>query len=59
MLKKDSEAWKLAARIAKRKGSNRVPIKLSADGQSVEFMSLIRGNKWTRTLSELRSIAKR
>jgi hypothetical protein len=57
MMKKDSEAWKLAQRICRRQGTNRRPIALSNDGQVVTFQSLIRGNTWTRTLSELRLIA--
>lgn len=57
MNKKDSEAWKLAQRICRRKGISRRAIALSDDGQTVTFQSLIRGNTWTRTLAELRLIA--
>lgn len=56
-LKKNSEAWKLALRISRRKGANRTPIKLSPDGKIVTFRSLIRGNEWKRTLEELKLIA--
>jgi hypothetical protein len=57
MMKKDSEAWKLAQRICRRQGTNLRPIALSNNGQVVTFQSLIRGNTLTRTLSELRLIA--
>ena len=56
MLKKNSEAWRIARAVCRRKGVARVPVALSDDGQTVEFMSLIRGNKWKTSLSELRLI---
>ena len=57
MPKKDSEAWKLAQRICRRKGTNRRAIALSDDGAIVTFQSLIRGNTWSRSLDELRLVA--
>lgn len=58
MLKSQSEAWKLATRIARRKHTNWTPVALSADGNTVTVQSLIRGNQWTHTLSELRTRAR-
>lgn len=57
--KKDSEAWRIAKKIARRKHSHKIPIALSDDGQRVQFMSLIRGNTWWYTLRELHLLEKR
>lgn len=57
VLKKDSESWRLAQRICRRKGASRRAIALSDDGATVTIQSLIRGNTWTRTLDELRLVA--
>lgn len=59
MKKKDSEAWRIAKKITRSKRSCSMPIALSEDGQSVQFMSLIRGNTWWYTLRELRLLEKR
>lgn len=59
MKKKDSEAWRIAKKITRSKYSCAIPIALSHDGQSVQFMSLIRGNTYWRTLRELRLLEKR
>lgn len=54
MNKRDSEAWRLALRICRRKGVNRRPVSLSPCGQVVTFQSTIRGNEWVCTLAHLR-----
>lgn len=54
--KKESEAWQIATRISKRKGMNKVPVRLSEDGQNVTWQSLIRGNTWTNSLQELKEL---
>lgn len=58
MKKKDSEAWKLAKRRARRKGVNTIPIELSPCGAKVKFRSLIRGNEWWLDLPEIKALAR-
>ncbi len=57
MKKQESEAWRLALRISRRKGVNRRPVALSEDGLSVTFESTIRGNTWVCDLAHLRLVA--
>lgn len=59
MLKKDSHAWQPAKKIERQSKGGRKAIALSADGQTVTFISLIRGNTWERSLAELELIARR
>lgn len=54
MLKKESEAWKLAKRMARRKSCHWVPVELSPCGTVVMVQSIIRGNYWRKTLQDLR-----
>lgn len=55
MLKQQSEAWRLAKTITARKHCLSRAIALSNDGLTVTFESVIRGNRWNKTLLELRS----
>lgn len=52
VLKKDSMAWALALKIARRKHMNREPVEL-LEGERVRWASIIRGNTWITTLDEL------
>lgn len=52
MLKKDSKAWKLASKRAKRKAVMSYPVELFENGD-VLLCSKIRGNTWRATFSEL------
>lgn len=57
MLKKDSEAWKLAKKISRRKHCFWEPIALSATKpETVIVQSVIRGNTWEKSIEELRLI---
>jgi hypothetical protein len=59
MLKKDSEAWRLAKAIARRKGVMWRPVSVHGDGGPGDFVyveSLITGNGWTKTISQLRAL---
>ena len=58
VLKKDSEAWALALKIARRKHMNREPVEL-LDGERVRWASIIRGNTWVNTLDELIDLERR
>ena len=58
VLKKDSKAWALALKIAKRKYMNREPVEL-LDGERVRWVSIIRGNTWVNTLEELVDLERR
>ena len=58
VLKKDSKAWGLALKIAKRKYMNREPVEL-LDGERVRWASIIRGNTWVNTLDELIDLERR
>lgn len=51
-MKKNSEAWQLAKKLARRKHCHSVPIELLANG-NVVIQSTIRGNTWIVTLDEL------
>lgn len=52
MLKKNSPAWQLAKKRARRKHVLSEPIELLSDG-SVRMFSLVRGNTWLYTYEEL------
>ena len=54
MLKKDSEAWKLAARLPRRRGVNWRPVELHPSGQCVKVESVIFTHSWWMTLVDLR-----
>lgn len=56
ILKKNSEAWKLAVKFSKRKGCNYKPVSLSDDGKFVTVQSLIRGNTWQLSSLDLKLI---
>ena len=58
VLKKDSKAWALALKIAKRKYINREPVEL-LEGERVRWESIIRGNTWVSTLDELLDLERR
>ena len=58
VLKKDSKAWALALKIAKRKYMNREPVEL-LDGERVRWASIIRGNTWVNTLDEMIDLERR
>lgn len=58
VLKKDSKAWALALKIAKRKYINMEPEEL-LDGERVRWVSIIRGNTWVNTLDELIDLERR
>ena len=58
VLKKDSRAWALALKIAKRKYMNREPVEL-LEGERVRWVSIIRGNTWVSTLDELIDLERR
>ena len=58
VLKKDSKAWALALKIAKRKYMNREPMEL-LDGERVRWASIIRGNTWVNTLDEMIDLERR
>lgn len=51
--------WKIAKQRSRRKHVLSVPIALSADGDTVTMMSLIRGNVWEYRLSDLVSLTMR
>lgn len=53
-MKKDSIVWQLAKRYARRKYVNSIPVCLSDDGKTVTMQSLIRGNTWNYTQSDLK-----
>jgi len=52
MLKKDSKAWKIASKRARRKYAMAYPLDLLDNGD-VLMCSRIRGNTWTASLQEL------
>ncbi len=54
--KGNSLLWKIAKQRSRRKHVLSVPIALSADGESVTMMGLIRGNVWEYRLSDLVSL---
>ena len=56
MLKKNSEAWQLAKKLARRKHCHSVPIELLSNG-NVVMQGNIRGNTWIITLDELKAKA--
>ena len=58
VLKKDSKAWALALKIAKRKYMNREPVEL-LDDERVRWASIIRGNTWVNTLDEMIDLERR
>lgn len=58
VLKKDSKAWALALKIAKRKYINMEPEEL-LEGERVRWASIIRGNAWVNTLDELIDLERR
>ena len=58
LLKKDSKAWQIALKIAKRKHINREPLEL-LEGERVKWVSIIRGNTWVDTLDELIDLERR
>ena len=51
--KRNSLLWKIAKQRSRRKHVLSVPIALSADGDTVTMMGLIRGNLWEYRLSDL------
>ena len=53
MLKKNSEAWQLAKKLSRRRYSNSIPIELLSN-EDVKMQSLIHGNTWVLSLSELK-----
>jgi hypothetical protein len=53
MLKKNSEAWQLAKKLTRRKYCNHIPIELLPN-DNVVMKSIIRGNTWIVTFSELK-----
>ena len=53
MLKKDSQVWKLAKRIARRKHCLWFPVALSTKPDTVIVQSLIRGTQWEKSLQSL------
>lgn len=57
MLKKDSPAWQLAMKRARRKGVHSIPVALLADGR-VRMQSNIRGNTWVYSYNELLMLEK-
>lgn len=57
-LKKDSMAWALALKIARRKYVNCEPVEL-LDGERVRWTSIIRSNTWVTTLDELIDMERR
>jgi hypothetical protein len=57
--KGNSLLWKIAKQRSRRKHVLSVPIALSADGDTVTMMSLIRGNVWEYRLSDLVSLTMR
>lgn len=52
MLKKNSAAWQLAKKRARRKHALSTPVELLADGR-VRMFGLLRGNTWLYTYEEL------
>ena len=48
--------WQIAKQRSRRKHVLSVPIALSADGDTVTMMSLIRGNLWNYGLADLVSL---
>ncbi len=58
VLKKDSKAWALALKIARRKHISREPVEL-LEGERVRWASIIRGNTWVNTLEELVDLERR
>lgn len=59
MKKQNSEAWRIALKICRRKGVSRIPVFLSEDGQTVTFQSTVRGNTWQCDLAHLRLVGGR
>jgi len=57
--KSNSLLWKIAQQRSRRKHVLSVPIALSADGDTVTMMGLIRGNVWDYRLSDLVSLTMR
>ena len=57
-MKKNSEAWQLAKRLAMRKGCNRKPLELLPDN-TVKVYSIIRGNEWVYDLKTLKLLENR
>lgn len=57
--KGNSLLWKIAKQRSRRKHVLSVPIALSADGDTVTMMGLIRGNVWEYRLSDLVSLTTR
>lgn len=56
MLKKDSETWKLAKKLSRRKHANKKPIELSECGTKVKFMYLLRGNTCWLSFLDLQAL---
>ena len=54
--KGNSLLWQIARQRSRRKHVLSVPIALSADGNTVTMMSLIRGNVWNYGLADLVSL---
>ena len=54
--KGNSLLWQIAKQRSRRKHVLSVPIALSADGDTVTMMSLIRGNLWNYGLADLVSL---
>lgn len=54
MLKKDSEAWKLAKKLSRRKHVNSKPIELSECGTKVKFVYLLHGNTSWLSFEEMK-----
>ena len=57
-LKKNSEIWKLAKKLSKRKHCLWKPIELLPDN-TVKVYSIIRGNDWNYDLATLKLLDKR
>ncbi len=51
--------WQIAKQRSRREHVLSIPIALSADGDTVTMMSLIRGNVWDYRLSDLVSLTMR
>lgn len=58
MKKSDSEAWKLAKRIARRNGCMWFPVELSDCGTIVTVESIIRGSRWKKNLESLKLLTE-
>ena len=56
VLKKDSEAWRLAKKYARRKYTNSAPVDLSPCGEKVTMFGLVYGNTWQYTKEDLRTL---